>query len=208
MPTRRFFLRAVAGGIVLAERGLDDAPCASAIAAGNRGSVGARRAAGQASADQALGPTAKLRISGGILRRYDHAKRSILRAVASVRHSAHRCRIMAAPRRAETPLERGFEVGLEELKRDFEPVELVAVCQCAGNRRGFSEPHVPGVQWGSGAMGNARWKGVRLKDILARANLKKDAVEIAFNGSDRAPLEALPPSRRASPPGKRWRRIP
>jgi DMSO/TMAO reductase YedYZ molybdopterin-dependent catalytic subunit len=88
--------------------------------------------------------------------------------------------------------ERGFELGMDELKRDFEPVELLAVCQCAGNRRGFSTPHVPGVEWGSGAMGNARWKGARLKDILARAGVKKDAVEIAFNGSDRALIERTP----------------
>lgn len=85
-----------------------------------------------------------------------------------------------------------FSLSLEQLKRDFEPSELVAVCQCSGNRRGLSDPHVPGVQWGYGAMGNARWKGVRLKDILARAGLKKDAVEVAFNGSDMPPLEATP----------------
>jgi len=88
--------------------------------------------------------------------------------------------------------EHGFELTLEQLKRDFEPAEFLAVCQCAGNRRGFSDPHVPGVEWGSGAMGNARWKGARLKDVLARAGLKKEAVEIAFNGGDRAPLEATP----------------
>jgi DMSO/TMAO reductase YedYZ molybdopterin-dependent catalytic subunit len=88
--------------------------------------------------------------------------------------------------------ERGFELSMDELKHDFEAAELVAVCQCAGNRRGFSTPHVAGVEWGSGAMGNARWKGARLKDILARAGLKKQAVEVAFNGSDRAPLEATP----------------
>ena len=39
--------------------------------------------------------------------------------------------------------ERGFALDLDALKRDFESVELVAVCQCAGNRRGFSDPHVP-----------------------------------------------------------------
>jgi hypothetical protein len=48
------------------------------------------------------------------------------------------------------------------------------------------------VEWGSGAMGNARWRGARLKDILARAGVKKDAVEIAFNGSDRATFERTP----------------
>jgi len=98
--------------------------------------------------------------------------------------------------------ERAFVLDLDALKRDFEPLELVAVCQCAGNRRGFSDPHVPGVEWGSGAMGNARWKGARLRDILARAGLKKEAVEIAFNGSDRGPLEATPAIVKSLPPRK------
>jgi DMSO/TMAO reductase YedYZ molybdopterin-dependent catalytic subunit len=85
-----------------------------------------------------------------------------------------------------------FELTLEQLKRDFEPVEVVAVCQCSGNRRGLSDPHVPGVEWGYGAMGNARWKGARLKDILARAGLSKDTVEIAFDGADRPALDVTP----------------
>ena len=91
---------------------------------------------------------------------------------------------------------------LDELKHAFEPVEITAVCQCSGNRRGLSDPHVPGVEWGYGAMGNARWKGVRLKDILARAGLKKEAVEIAFNGGDTAPLEATPPFVKSIPAWK------
>ena len=87
---------------------------------------------------------------------------------------------------------RPFELTLAQLQHEFEPVELVAVCQCAGNRRGLSDPHVPGVQWGNGAMGNARWKGARLKDVLARAGLAKETVEIAFNGADGPLLEATP----------------
>ncbi len=52
-----------------------------------------------------------------------------------------------------------FELTLDQLKTDFPAVEIVAVCQCSGNRRGLFAPHVPGVQWGYGAMGNAKWKG-------------------------------------------------
>ena len=85
-----------------------------------------------------------------------------------------------------------YELTLEQLKSEFEPVEVVAVCQCSGNRRGLSDPHVPGVQWGLGAMGNARWKGARLKDVLARAGLTKDALEIAFDGADRPALDVTP----------------
>ena len=81
---------------------------------------------------------------------------------------------------ATTPL----ELSLEQLKHDFPVVELAAVNQCSGNRRGLFEPHVAGVEWGAGAMGNARWTGARLKDVLARAGLKKEALEIAFDGAD------------------------
>src|SRR5262249_53319037 len=63
--------------------------------------------------------------------------------------------------------------------------EVVAVCQCSGNRRGLYEPHVAGVEWGYGAMGCARWKGARLKDVLNRVGLKKEAVEIVFDGADK-----------------------
>ena len=69
------------------------------------------------------------------------------------------------------------EYSLDELKRGFETVELVAVCQCSGSRRGLSDPHVPGVEWGYGAVGNARWRGVRLRDVLNKADalLKRHA---------------------------------
>ncbi len=85
-----------------------------------------------------------------------------------------------------------LELTLAQLQHDFEPVEIVALCQCAGNRRGFSDPHVPGVQWGNGAMGNARWKGARLKDLLSRAGLAKESVEIAFSGADGPLVDGTP----------------
>lgn len=82
---------------------------------------------------------------------------------------------------------------LQQLRHEFRSVELTAVCQCAGNQRGLAEPHVPGVQWGSGAVGNARWRGVRLSDILARVQPNKDrAVEIAFEGADTPVLPQSP----------------
>jgi len=74
-----------------------------------------------------------------------------------------------------------------ELKRQFTPVEVVAVNQCSGNSRGFFQPRVPGGQLGNGAMGNARWKGVRLKDVLEKAGVAAGAKQVTFNGLD-APL--------------------
>lgn len=89
-------------------------------------------------------------------------------------------------------VEKPLELGLDELKKGFEQVEIAAVNQCSGNRRGLFEPHVAGVEWGYGAMGNARWKGARLKDVLARAGLKKEAVEVAFDGADAGVLDKTP----------------
>ncbi len=81
-------------------------------------------------------------------------------------------------------VERPLELTLDDLKTKFEQVEIVALCQCSGNRRGLMKPHVPGIQWGYGAMGNARWKGVRLKDILNKAGLKAGALEVVVDGAD------------------------
>jgi DMSO/TMAO reductase YedYZ molybdopterin-dependent catalytic subunit len=71
-------------------------------------------------------------------------------------------------------------------------VELVAVNQCSGNSRGYFEPRVAGGQWSNGAMGNARWTGVRLKDVLDRAGVKAGAVQVRFNGLDRPVVPDAP----------------
>jgi len=63
-------------------------------------------------------------------------------------------------------------------------VEVVAVNQCSGNSRGYFAPRVAGGQWSNGAMGNARWTGVRLKDVLDRAGVKAGAVQVRFDGMD------------------------
>ncbi len=63
-------------------------------------------------------------------------------------------------------------------------VELAAVNQCSGNSRGLFAPRVAGGQWENGAMGNAKWVGVRLRDVLDRAGVKPGAVAVRFNGLD------------------------
>lgn len=71
-------------------------------------------------------------------------------------------------------------------------VELAAVNQCSGNSRGFFGPRVPGAQWGHGAMGNARWTGVRLKDVLDLAGVRRGAVAVRLSGLDRPPVDGAP----------------
>jgi DMSO/TMAO reductase YedYZ molybdopterin-dependent catalytic subunit len=71
-------------------------------------------------------------------------------------------------------------------------VEMAAVNQCSGNSRGLFQPRVPGGQWENGAMGNARWIGVRLRDVLDRAGVKSVAVAARFKGLDEALIESAP----------------
>jgi DMSO/TMAO reductase YedYZ molybdopterin-dependent catalytic subunit len=71
-------------------------------------------------------------------------------------------------------------------------VELAAVNQCSGNSRGLFQPRVPGGQWLNGAMGNARWTGVRLRDVLDRAGVKAGAVAVRFNGLDEPVVDGAP----------------
>ncbi len=88
--------------------------------------------------------------------------------------------------------ERTLKFTLAQLRKELAAAEITAVCQCSGSRRGLFEPHVAGVEWGVGAMGNAVWRGIRLKDVLARAGVKAGAVEVVFDGADHAPLEKTP----------------
>jgi DMSO/TMAO reductase YedYZ molybdopterin-dependent catalytic subunit len=87
-----------------------------------------------------------------------------------------------------TPL----KLSVAELKSQFENVEVVAVNQCSGNSRGFSKPRVGGGQLGHGAMGNAKWRGVRLKDVLQKAGLQKSAKQVVCNGLDMAVTPQTP----------------
>src|SRR5438067_10973666 len=83
------------------------------------------------------------------------------------------------------------EMGIEDL-RQLPGAEVVAVCQCSGNRRGLFQPHVPGVEWGYGAMGCARWRGARLKDVLEKVGIKKEAIEVVFDGADGPVVDKTP----------------
>lgn len=103
----------------------------------------------------------------------------------SIDGNAHRIQVHGL---VSTPL----SLSVDDLKTRFEPVEIAAVCECAGNSRGFFSPRVPGGQWGNGAMGNAKWRGARLRDILNGAGIKAGAVQVRFNGLDTPALPQTP----------------
>ncbi|MBX7448910.1 sulfite oxidase [Mycolicibacterium sp. 3033] len=79
---------------------------------------------------------------------------------------------------ARTPLEYSYP----QLCEDFPLVSMVRTLECAGNRRALFGQEVQhtfeGTQWGRGAISTAEWTGVRLRDLLAPADLTDDAVEV------------------------------
>jgi len=88
-------------------------------------------------------------------------------------------------------VQKPVSLSIEELRRQFEPVSIVAVNQCSGNSRSYFSPQVPGGQWGHGAVGNARWTGVRLKDLLNKVGVKSQAAQVTFAGLDEPPLYSM-----------------
>jgi DMSO/TMAO reductase YedYZ molybdopterin-dependent catalytic subunit len=89
-------------------------------------------------------------------------------------------------------VDKELSMTLRDIVDGLPRVELAAVNQCSGNSRGYTEPSVAGAQWSNGAMGNARWMGVRLKDVLDRAGVKAGAKQVRFAGMDEPVVEEAP----------------
>lgn len=82
---------------------------------------------------------------------------------------------------------------LDDLKKKFDPVTVTATLQCSGNRRShMNEQARPtnGLPWDVGAVSNAEWTGVRLRDVLADAGLavdgydEEEAKHVQFQGME------------------------
>ena len=87
-------------------------------------------------------------------------------------------------------VDRPTTLTLADLKK-LPRVELVSVLECAGNGRSFYDPRVAGTQWTYGAVGNGRWAGARLRDVLQKAGIKDSAKQILCDGAD-MPLGKMP----------------
>jgi len=85
-----------------------------------------------------------------------------------------------------------LSLSLAELKALAPAVEVIAVNQCSGNSRGYSEPRVFGAQLGNGSMGNARWLGVPLRAVLEKAGVMQGARQVTFKGLDEPVLPSTP----------------
>lgn len=95
---------------------------------------------------------------------------------------------------------------VDALRNSFETVTETAVLECAGNGRSLFSPPTDGLQWRLGAVGCARWTGVRLRDLLEHAGVRASAVYTAHHSPDRQiRSEAKPALSRGLPIAKALR---
>lgn len=83
----------------------------------------------------------------------------------------------------EGEVERALELSFDEIRR-MPSKTVTALLECSGNGRVFLEPKAVGVPWELGAVSTARWTGVPLREVLGRAKIKADAIEIILQGAD------------------------
>jgi sulfite oxidase len=84
-------------------------------------------------------------------------------------------------------VEKPLTLTLDELRSRFiNHIEIEATLICGGNRRQEQSAVKPvgGVQWDAGAIGNAKWTGVPLADVLNVAGIKPEAKHVWFEGLD------------------------
>jgi DMSO/TMAO reductase YedYZ molybdopterin-dependent catalytic subunit len=84
--------------------------------------------------------------------------------------------------------DRELRLTMDELRR-LPRRELDVVLECAGHRRDEFEPATPGLQWGVGAVGEARWAGTALADALGLVEIGPEVTEVALFGADRGSCE-------------------
>lgn len=82
---------------------------------------------------------------------------------------------------------------LEDLKTKFPQVTVDCTLQCSGNRRKHMTEearYTNGLQWDIGAISNAMWTGVRLRDVLSDAGFSEteemegDVKHVQFQGAE------------------------
>ena len=77
-------------------------------------------------------------------------------------------------------------LSLDEVKK-LPVVTITNTLECAGNGRAFFQPALAGIQWEKGAVGNARFTGARMSDVLKKAGVKTSGINVEMHAADRPP---------------------
>jgi DMSO/TMAO reductase YedYZ molybdopterin-dependent catalytic subunit len=80
-------------------------------------------------------------------------------------------------------VDHAYQLSLDDL-RAMPRRAATVLLECAGHRRTEFQPPISGVQWSLGALSQAEWAGAALAEVLARAGVRADAVEVVLHGAD------------------------
>ena len=94
--------------------------------------------------------------------------------------------------RIEGAVKRPVAISYDEL-RSMPSITVTSLLECSGNSRVFLKPPQTSIRWELGGVSNAEWTGVRLSDVLARAEVQDGAVEVILEGADQGAFEAPSP---------------
>lgn len=92
----------------------------------------------------------------------------------------------------EGAVKKPLEINFDELRK-MPAHTLPAVLECSGNNRIFLKPQQSGLRWELGGVSNAEWTGVRLTDVLEKAGVENDAVEVIAEGADKGEFKPSTP---------------
>ncbi|MZH05764.1 MAG: molybdopterin-dependent oxidoreductase [Nitrospinae bacterium] len=84
----------------------------------------------------------------------------------------------------EGEVHKPLQISLGDLKSKFKHHTYALQLECGGNGRAGYNPPAKGNQWKFGAVACAKYKGVRLGDVLKAAGLKDSAVFTGYYGAD------------------------
>ncbi len=103
-----------------------------------------------------------------------------------VRHHTYAAKVNASEWKLVVDGEVGtpLSLSLDDLKK-MPKASVTVTLECAGNGRAFFDPPMPGIQWEKGAVGTAKFSGVRLADVLKKAGIKPTGKYVALNGADK-----------------------
>jgi sulfite oxidase len=101
--------------------------------------------------------------------------------------------------RVEGMVRQPISLSLEAISR-MPRHEIACTLECAGNGRGlYRLANTSGTQWEYGAVGTARWNGVRIADVLERVGADPKATDLWLRGADWLGIGTLPAFERSIP---------
>jgi DMSO/TMAO reductase YedYZ molybdopterin-dependent catalytic subunit len=81
-------------------------------------------------------------------------------------------------------VEQNLTLTFEDIRR-MPKVEVANTLECSGNSRSLLKEKASGNPWTIGGVGNAIWGGTWLRDLLDKAELKRGARHVSFEGLDK-----------------------